>query len=360
MAKDGRTVLIVGAGPTGLTAGLELARLGVRVEIIDRREGGSTLSRAVGINPRSLHLLEASGVTSRLLHEAVPIRSVQFFRQELAWATVPLTSARIRYGRNQILGLPQDRTESILRDAFLAAGGRLRYGVELARLENGEKRAIAHTSGGEEIPCDFLVGADGIRSTTRDAVGIRSHGYDLDEQWSIADVDLDHWESPTALSLCLMSRGGVAVVVPLGGDRYRLVSNTSEVLTDIEMPLRVTKIRRQSSFKIRVAHVEKYHLGRVFLTGDAAHSHSPVGGRGMNLGIADAADFAACLVEGRLSEYGRRRSQEAAATISGSERMRRLISSPNPVVRSLLLGGLKTASWSRWISARLAGRFLYG
>ncbi len=132
MGSGGPKVLIVGAGPTGLTAGVELARQGVPVEIIDRREGGSTLSRAVGINPRSLEILGPSGVSTRLLDEGVRIRSVQFYREDVAWACVPLTAARVRFGRNEILGLPQDQTEVILRDAFVAAGGCLRYGVELA------------------------------------------------------------------------------------------------------------------------------------------------------------------------------------------------------------------------------------
>ncbi len=215
-------------------------------------------------------------------------------------------------------------------------------------------------SGGQEIPCDTLLGADGVRSTTKRSVGIRSHGYDLPDVWSIADVDLDQWNRPDAISLCLMAEGKVGVIVPLGGNRYRLVANTEQVLTAIRLPLKIARIRREATFTIRVSHVESFNAGRVYLAGDAAHSHSPVGGRGMNLGIADAADFAASFVGGRLSEYGPRRSQEAMGTISGSERMRRLISSPNSLVRLLLLAGLKSASYSGWIGKRLAGRFLYG
>lgn len=80
----------------------------------------------------------------------------------------------------------------------------------------------------------------------------------------------------------------------------------------------------------------------------------------MNLGIADASDFAESYLSGRLLDFGVRRSREAAETISGSERLRRLISSPNPIVRSMLLAGLKSATVSGWIRRRLAARFLYG
>jgi 2-polyprenyl-6-methoxyphenol hydroxylase-like FAD-dependent oxidoreductase len=141
-------VLIAGAGPSGLTAGIELARRGVPVGIIERSDGTSTLSRAVGINPRSLELLTPSGVTRKLLDQGVIYNHVLIYRGATLWATAPLTAAPIRHGYNIMLGLPQDQTEAILRDRFAELGGTITYGVELSGVRQDERGIIAETTDG--------------------------------------------------------------------------------------------------------------------------------------------------------------------------------------------------------------------
>jgi 2-polyprenyl-6-methoxyphenol hydroxylase-like FAD-dependent oxidoreductase len=117
-------ILIIGAGPVGLTAGVELARRGAHVEIIEKKEAGSTLSRAIGINPHSLKILEASGVTEKLLAEGIKYEAAHFYHKSKYWVTLQLNAASpVQYGYNFMLGLPQDRTEAILYEVFISLGG---------------------------------------------------------------------------------------------------------------------------------------------------------------------------------------------------------------------------------------------
>jgi 2-polyprenyl-6-methoxyphenol hydroxylase-like FAD-dependent oxidoreductase len=343
-----------------LTTGVELVRRGIQVEIIDKREGGSTLSRAVGINPQSLEILKPSGVTDELLAQGVRFESIRIFRENRHWATLPLTAAPIRHGFNFMLGLPQDRTESILRETFIAGGGTLIYGKELVGVRDDGKEVIVEAADGDELSCDYLVGADGVRSPTREAIGIQSLGHSLPGVWSIADVDLEGWEVYDSAAFSLMSQGRMAAIVPLGGNRFRLVSNTENVLSVLPFDVNVALVRREAQFNIRLSQVTEYGKGRVYLAGDAAHSQSPAGGRGMNLGIADGADLASRLAGGDLSAYSQVRHAEGKRIIAGAEQMRLVMTSRNPIFRGLLLAGMKAVTSLPPLQRRIASTFLYG
>ena len=170
-------------------------------------------------------------------------------------------------------------------------------------------------------------------STVRQAVGIEYPGYDLDETWSIADVDADNWRHAKSFTLIRTDAGPMAVVVPLEEARYRVISNTANALETLPLPLNVTNIRREGTFTISVRQAETYSKGRVHLAGDAAHCHSPVGGRGMNLGIADAADLADRIVAGNLDGYSDSRHKIGAKIIATTERGRKMISATSGVKR---------------------------
>jgi 2-polyprenyl-6-methoxyphenol hydroxylase-like FAD-dependent oxidoreductase len=150
----------------------------------------------------------------------------------------------------------------------------------------------------------------------------------------------------------------VVVVAPLERTRFRIVSNTENALATLPVPMPVTRIRRQASFTISVRQVERYQLGRVVLAGDAAHCHSPVGGRGMNLGIADAADLAARICEGDLGGYQKVRHAAGKQTIVLSERGRRILTSRNPLVRGLSRAALRTIAAVPPLSKQAVHRLL--
>ena len=203
-----------------------------------------------------------------------------------------------------------------------------------------------------------MIGADGTGSTVRQTLGLEFAGHDLPESWSIADVDAVNWPNAEVLTLCLRSGGRVVVVAPLEAERYRVVSNTDDALATLPLELDVTKVRRDGRFTISIRQVAEYARGRVYLAGDAAHCHSPVGGRGMNLGIADAAELAARLVENRLEGYSASRHAEGARTIAGSERARRVLTSPGRISRAMRTLAFGVINVLPTVQRRLARTFL--
>lgn len=353
-------VLIVGAGPTGLTAGMELARRGIEAVIIDKRAGGSTLSRAVGIVPFSLKLLEPTGVAARLITEGQRMQNVKFYAGDTLAATVPMQVKHPKYGYDFILMLPQDQTEAALRDKFAELGGTVRYGTEFAGLSQDDDKVTVTLADGSSEAYDYVIGADGIKSSVRPALGLEYPGYELPEKWSIADVNCADWQNKTDFTICVLPEGKIAVVAPLSDTRCRVISNTPDAVKTLPLPLTVTDVNRAGEFEISVRQVADYRTGRVFLAGDAAHCHSPVGGRGMNLGIADACELADCLKTGDLDRYGAVRHKEGAGTIKGSEGVRKMVSSTNPVKRTAFRTALRLVNNVGFIQGKMAEGFLYG
>ena len=324
-------VLVVGAGPSGLTAALELARHGIKADIVDRRQSGSGFSRAVGILPHTLELLEASGVSEALIAEGMRPKTARFFNQDRMALELPVQLPDQKYGF--LLALPQDRTEHHLREALEKTGTTVRYGTELTALTGRSDRVEAIFSDGKARSYSHVIGADGIRSTVRQQAGIDYPGYDLAETWSIADLTTEDWAHADAFCAFKLAGSSIAVAVPMAPNRYRLVSNTPDSLAALPLPIHPQEIHREGAFTISVRQASTYSRGRIFLVGDAAHCHSPVGGRGMNLGIADAHDLAARFASGDLDGYSAARHAEGQKVIEGSEAARKFITSPSPLAQ---------------------------
>ena len=339
-------LLIVGAGPTGLTAAVELARRGIRPRIVDKKPKASTLSRAVGINPRTLHLLAESGVTEKLIKAGIKIRTGLFHTGEEVAVRVDFGLAPRPY--DFLLALPQDETEGILSERLESYGCRVEYGVELKGLENDEavvKASIQQAHQTQTVDFDHVFGADGIRSRVRTCAGIPYDGIELPDEWSIVDFESESWPHRDDLCIFLFERGRVFLTVPIGEKRFRGVSDRPDAVKNKPESLKIDSIRREGRFAIWVKQAPSYQKGRVFIGGDAAHCHSPVGGRGMNLGMGDAACFAELFAEDRLDQYTAFRHPVGASTIRVTERARKFATSSFPgkflVVRYLVNSLLK-------------------
>ena len=338
MKKDVR-ILVVGAGPTGLTAALELARRGIIAKIVERRREPSGLSRAVGILPSSLEVLKPSGVSAALRAEGIMIEAGNFHYGKRRIATIPFRSKTDP--ELGILALAQDRTEAHLKAAFEKLGGEISYGQSVTALNQTDDSVRVEYAGGGTEKFDHVIGADGIDSVVRSEIGLPYEGFDEPDKWSIAEVECPDWTYPRQAAFFLMDQGNIAIVIPLEAERYRVISNTQNALRDLPVPIHVTEIHREGVFTVSVRQVPRYDVGRVFLAGDAAHCHSPVGGRGMNLGISDAARLAHDLTVGRSQDYSAVRHAEGARAIRDSERPRKALTSPNPVARWAAVGGLR-------------------
>jgi 2-polyprenyl-6-methoxyphenol hydroxylase-like FAD-dependent oxidoreductase len=323
-------VLVVGAGPTGLTAAVELARRGIGVQVVDRRDGASNLSRAVGILPASLDLLAPCGATPRLLAEGVHYDGLRL--HDGSRLIADLRFAAVGPGRF-ILGLPQDRTEAILAECLATQGGQVRYGAEVTGIAQDDAGVTVTFAGGPQERFDHVLGCDGIRSTLRGALGLPFEGLDLPDEWGVADVTVADWPFPASFAVFMLDGGAMVVVAPMAPGRLRVIANRPEPLALLPLPLAVRQTHAAGRFRISVRQVPRYSVGRVHLAGDAAHCHSPVGGRGMNLGIADAAAFAAHLAAGTLPAYSPERHAEGQATIRLSEAARRRLDGQSRAAR---------------------------
>ncbi len=297
--------VIAGAGPTGLTLALELLRRGKSVRIFDRSPGPrpEDQSRALGVLPATLSVLEPCGVTQRLLEEGIRVERVSINKdsEEIAVLDVRQGGGRWPY----LISIPQGRTERILLGEVERAGVKVEWNVEATGVDtSGANPALIVNGDDGEWRCEgrFVAGCDGIRSRVRQSLGINFDGDELDTPFSLADVRLDNPPAKGGVRIYL-HRTGVIVQLPLPDGTYRLVAPCSGVETRPEISSSIKDTIWASDFSIQFRHAEHLQRDGVFLAGDAAHVHSPAGGRGMNTGIGDAAWLAWLIDEGRESEY---------------------------------------------------------
>jgi 2-polyprenyl-6-methoxyphenol hydroxylase-like FAD-dependent oxidoreductase len=306
-------VLVVGAGPSGLGAALFLRLRGWPVRIIDQAGAPSSTSRALVVNPRTLELLEPSGVAQRMLGAGRALEGALFYQR---WR--PL--ARMEFGRVhprfRMLALSQARSEQFLAEALAERGIFTERSTRLETLEQ-DARAVHLTlalagAASERTEVDFVFGADGAHSRVREALGLGFEGSDFPEAWTLRDVELD-----TGLDLwnahISFAPEGFVFLLAIEGPVWRVLGNVPDPLAYLPPGSVTGATLWESSFHIAHRVATAAAVARVALGGDAAHVHSPVGARGMNLGIEDGYVFAACVEEraalGRdaLGDYGRTR-----------------------------------------------------
>ena len=322
-------ILIVGAGPCGMTAALELVRRGFAPRIIDREKGPTPLSKAVGISPRSLEILEPTGVTERLLARGVRMQAVQARYEGDLLAAIDLS--RLPHRFNFLLSLPQSETETIMEAVLADLGVRVEWNAELKAIRLAGDQVEAELDGAAGGTFDKVFAADGAHSRVRDSLGMGFSGYTHKRLWSIADAEIPDWPFPPATAMANLHRNGdLGFIIPIGPHRFRAVSNTPDPLGKIP-GTQSAKVSQSDTFHIPVRQADRYQTGGVFLGGDAAHVHSPIGARGMNLGIEDAASFARRFAQRGLDGYTAERHPVGHRWVVLSERMLAAVQSSNPL-----------------------------
>ncbi|MFC4892853.1 FAD-dependent oxidoreductase [Pseudofrancisella aestuarii] len=328
-------ILIVGAGPTGLSLATELARQGVVSKLIDKRENISNFSRAVGIVPSTLEKFKLIGIHDEVIKEGVHINHAKIFHDDKLLLDISLEKAKTNTEYNFIISLPQDRTEALIEKRFEEFGGKVEYGVELLSVkQNSNNTATAIYASGEEETFDYIVGADGSRSKVMQSMDVKKVGYDLPETWHIADF---YTKESDEINTATISRSkNLFFMIRMAEKRYRAVSNAEIDLSRLPYGLTVDRVYREGSFKISIRQAEIYYKGNIILCGDAAHTHSPVGGRGMNLGIEDAFELAEALIGNNLDGYNKKQHARGKQIIKATEEARKMFTAKDFFRKNLL------------------------
>lgn len=302
-------VLIVGAGPTGLTLACELWRRGVPARLIEAGEGPAIGSRGKGTQPRSLEIFDDLGIVERVLQGGrfhMPMRIYDEKGQHTDRDMHEGNTARPDAPYGSTLLTPQFRVEEALRDRLESLGGGVEFGWRLVRFEQDAAGVTAHLQHGERevtVRTSYLVGCDGGKSTTRHAMGVSFLGETLEQirvllgDVEVEGLDREHWHAfrhPDGfLALCPLPGTNVFQFQASIGEAYKSQPSLKCFQEVVEertgrKDIRLSNPTWLSLWRANVRMVDHYRQGRVFLAGDAAHVHIPAGAQGMNTGIQDA------------------------------------------------------------------------
>jgi 2-polyprenyl-6-methoxyphenol hydroxylase-like FAD-dependent oxidoreductase len=344
-------VLIVGAGPTGLALACQLVRYGIDFAIVEKNEGVTPYSKAIGVHARTLEIYEQIDLSQRAIEEGTIAGKGRFLvggevRGELDFSHIGEGLSRYPY----VLMLEQSKNERLLYEYLQGHGKSVFWKTELENFKQNDSSVTAQikTPDGKSkaIESKYLVGCDGPKSLVRHSLGLAFSGSTFERMFYVADAQVDWQFTHDAIHICL-AKESFAVFFPLKGEkRYRIVGvfpeefakDEGEVLYEeiearikelTEFELDIHNVEWFSTYKVHTLHAAKFSLARCFLAGDSAHVHSPAGAQGMNTGIQDTYNLAWKLAlvlqgnagEGLLNTYNEERLENAKNLLRTTDRM---------------------------------------
>ncbi|MFI7118487.1 FAD-dependent monooxygenase [Amycolatopsis sp. NPDC049868] len=299
-----KQVVIVGAGPTGLVLAAELARRGVMPRVVDAGAEHVKESRAVAVVARSLELLDDLEIAAATVAQGIPLRALNFYQGTTLVAELDTTAVDSPFPMD--LCIAQWQTTDLLRERVRELGVDIEWNTRLVSCEEDEtgvSASFAHEDGRlEQCRTSWLVGCDGSHSTVRGAAGIGWETTDLRRGFILGDVTA-RWNLARDRFHVWFTRDGLVAVFPMPGGYWRILASTPDdrpprppeqhhfaasVAERTPLDPRLDDLRWSSAFVAREGLADRFRAGRILLAGDAAHSHSPIGGQGMNTGMQDA------------------------------------------------------------------------
>lgn len=358
-----QTVLIIGAGPVGLTLAIELTRFGIPVRIVEKAAQRTDKSKALVLWSRTLELLERQpGGAAPFIETGFKVGTVGFFSGDrlIGRATMDSVASAYPYA----LMIPQAETERVLEERLASLGVSVQRQTEVVALslrDDGAEAVLRGPDGGQEnASADWVVGCDGAHSLVRHTIGAPFTGKTMDSDWMLADVHMRGYPVADTEATIYWHRDGVFVIFPISPGRFRLLADMPpsgeaqapeptldevQAIIDRRGPGGMTAFDPVwlAGFRINGRKVSSYRSGRAFLCGDAAHVHSPAGGQGMNTGMQDAFNLAwklAMVAKGNGSEklldsFSPERSHVGDQVLKNADRLTLLGTTKNPVLRNV-------------------------
>jgi 2-polyprenyl-6-methoxyphenol hydroxylase-like FAD-dependent oxidoreductase len=357
-------VLIVGAGPVGLTLACELTRYQVPVRIVDKAPQRTDKSKAIVIWSRTLELLDRGDQGSAPFVEAgFKVRGVNIVAADGA-VVGHVKMDSVASPNPYALMLPQSDTERLLEERLQRLGASVERSTEVIALAigaDGVEATLRRADGREEtVHADWLAGCDGAHSIVRHTLAAPFSGETMGSDWILADTHMKGYPFPDTEVSVYWAREGVLPIFPIAPGRYRIIANIppsggdhprdptlQEVQAIVEQrgPKGVSLFDPiwLSGFRINARKVASYRSGRAFLSGDAAHVHSPAGGEGMNTGMQDAVNLAWKLAlaihgtcgEALLNTYSPERSGVGDEVLKNTSRLTAIGTLHNPIAEEL-------------------------
>lgn len=360
-----RPILIAGAGPTGLTAALELNRLGVPVRLIDQYAAPPTTSRALAVQSRTMELLHQRGIASDMLALGNRALAATLYDGATRLGSIALDDIDSRF--NFVLLLAQSETERLLRERLARDGVEVETTTRMVAFSqadsasSGVRLTLRRANGElEEVDAAWLIDAEGAHSSARHSLHLPFTGNSLPYTYAIADLYLDGPVPEDELSIFIPEAGLVAAF-PMGGRRFRILATERQPpahdapapgLDAIQaawsrstaLPVRLRDLQWSSRFRINSRALQRLRHGAVFFAGDAAHIHSPAGGQGMNTGMQDVINLAWKLAlvyrglaaDALLDTYDEERLPIIAQLVASTGRATDLFNSESHFVHTLL------------------------
>lgn len=304
------SILIVGAGPTGLMAACQLARLGIPFRIIDKKSGPTKESRALGIQASTLEIFAQMGLVEKFLSAGTPTRAVNFWIGNNK-RRIPLGNAGTGLTEYPYLFiLEQSKTEQFLITDLATYNHAVEWETELfsLRQEENQVNVILQKQGKKEsLAVPYLIGADGAHSVVRHSLEIPFIGAAYKQSFYLLDCVVGGLSAKNELYLS-MSKNSFVGLFPLQAGRSRVIGtlpNDDGLKKELDKKQIITLLKQQLPFDVTINDpdwISYYHthhrcarhfrVGRCFLAGDSAHIHSPAGAQGMNTGLQDAYNLA--------------------------------------------------------------------
>ncbi|MHA3701256.1 FAD-dependent monooxygenase [Jatrophihabitans sp. YIM 134969] len=372
-------VIISGGGPTGMMLAAELRLHGVDVVVVERDASPNPAVRSLGLHPRTVEILDQRGLLDRFLAEGTQHPGVVGRFAGIETGRSPGLDSAHAY----ILAIPQPVTDRLLTERATELGADVRRGHGIDTLDADDDGVTVSLDDGTTLRADWLVGCDGGRSQVRRALDIGFPGEPAQTEWLLGEVEVTAPAEEIARVSAEVRRTHRGFGIgPAGEGRYRAVVPAAAVSDDRTVPPTLEEFRTQlrslagtdfgvhsprsvTRFTDATRLADSYRVGRVFLAGDAAHVHPPLGGQGLNLGVQDAfnlgwklaAAVAGWAPPGLLDSYEAER-RPVASDILTLTRAQSVLISPEPgpqAVRRLVTELLQFEVVDRFLTERIAG-----